>query len=101
MGGKIKATAQFVVVTCYMFLAFVETEFLTSKVTDAIAIIRFVLMILLVATTILTIYTGASYLIRNRKVFIDKPQTEEKVTEEVVVSNEETSNEEIEVEDKE
>ena len=77
MGGKIKATAQFVVVALYMFLAFVETEFLTSNVTNAIAIIRFVLMILLVATTILTIYTGASYLIRNRKVFIDKPKSEE------------------------
>lgn len=87
MGGKIKATAQFVVVTCYMFLAFVETEFLTSKVTDAIAIIRFVLMILLIATTFLTVYSGASYLIRNRKVFIDKPKKEVKNenTEEVVV----------------
>lgn len=79
MGGKIKATAQFVVVSLYMFLAFVETEFLTSKVTDAVAIIRFVLMILLIATTFLTIYSGASYLIRNRKVFIDKPKTEEAI----------------------
>lgn len=82
MGGKIKATAQFIVVTLYMFLAFVETEFLTSKVTDAIAVIRFILMILLIATTILTIYTGASYLIRNRKVFIDTPKAEETKVEE-------------------
>ena len=74
MGGKIKATAQFVVVALYMFLAFVETEFFIDKVSSAIAIIRFVLMILLIATTILTVYSGASYLIRNRKVFIDKPQ---------------------------
>lgn len=79
MGGKIKATAQFVTVACYMFLAFVETEFLTSKVTTAIAIIRFVLMIFLVATTFLTVYSGASYLIRNRKVFVDKTETVSKV----------------------
>lgn len=83
MGGKIKATAQFVVVSLYMFLAFVETEFLTDKVTNAIAIIRFVLMILLVATAILTIYTGASYLIRNRHVFSDKK--EEKAENEVAM----------------
>ena len=83
MGGKIKATAQFVVVSLYMFLAFVETEFLTVKVTNAIAIIRFVLMILLVATTILTVYSGASYLIRNRKVFSDKENEKTEVKESV------------------
>lgn len=103
MGGKIKATAQFVVVTLYMFLAFVETEFLTSKVTDAIAIIRFILMIFLVATTILTIYTGASYLIRNRKVFIDKPKAEEtKVEMQAEVKKVETEeSEEVKEENKE
>ena len=89
MGGKIKATAQFVVVSLYMFLAFVETEFLTSKVTDAIAIIRFVLMILLIATTILTIYSGASYLIRNRNVFKEDTNKKEEIQKEEDMSSQE------------
>jgi len=86
MGGKIKATAQFVVVSLYMFLAFVETTFPTTVKSTAMTVIKFALMILLIATTFLTIYTGASYLIRNRKVFIDKPQAEkgEEATDEEV-----------------
>ena len=36
-------------------------------------------MIFLVATTFLTVYSGASYLIRNRKVFVDKTETVSKV----------------------
>lgn len=83
MGGKIKATAQFVIVSLYMFLAFVKTTFPVAG-TTVIHIIDFVFMILLIATTILTIYTGASYLIRNRKVFSDKPieETNQEIKEE-------------------
>ena len=77
MGGKIKATAQFVVVALYMFLAFVETTF-SIKGSNALQIINFILMILLIATTVLTIYTGASYLIRNRKVFVDNKEEAKK-----------------------
>ncbi len=73
MSGKVKATAQFVVVSAYMILAFVETDILsyTANESTAVAIVRFVLMIFLIATTFLTIYSGAGYLIRNRKVFSD------------------------------
>ena len=76
MGGKIKATAQFVVITLYMFLAFLLKE---NILTDgrALDVINFVMMIFLAATTILTIYSGCSYLIRNRHVFKEE-QAEEK-----------------------
>lgn len=83
MGGKIKATAQYVVTTLYMVLAFIQEEFLPVSALDDkwVAAVRFVLMILLVATTILTIYSGTSYLIRNRHVFKEgeKEEKEEKV----------------------
>ncbi len=74
MGGKVKATAQYVVITLYMVLAFVESDLLmqTSSKPLSISITNFVLMILLIATTFLTIYSGASYIIRNVKVFNDK-----------------------------
>lgn len=88
MGGKIKATAQFIVVSLYMFLAFIETTIApmmtASNVgvyTNAIVIIKFVLMLLLVATAILTLYTGASYLIRNRHVFSENKEDHEIVKE--------------------
>ncbi|MBQ8444158.1 MAG: CDP-diacylglycerol--glycerol-3-phosphate 3-phosphatidyltransferase [Clostridia bacterium] len=79
MGGKIKATAQYVVVTLYMVLAFVQEEFLPTSALDDqwIAIIRFILMILLVGATLLTIYSGASYLIRNRHVFKEEGEKKE------------------------
>ena len=86
MGGKIKATAQYVVTTLYMVLAFIQEEFLpiTSLDDKWVAAVRFVLMILLVATTILTIYSGASYLIRNKHVFKEgaKEETETSIVEE-------------------
>lgn len=71
MGGKIKATVQYIIATLYLAFAFVETDLidLTSTVPTSVAALRFVLMILLIATSILTIYTGASYLIKNRHVF--------------------------------
>jgi len=76
MGGKIKATAQYVVVTLYMVLAFVQEEVLPAVALDDqwIAIVRFILMIMLVGTTLLTVYSGASYLIRNKHVFKESAQ---------------------------
>lgn len=108
MGGKVKATAQFVIITLYMALAFVETEFLDyssvvqSGVPTAIAITRFVLMLCLIGTTFLTIYTGAGYIIRNRKLFKDT-QNENVVKDSVSIveenserENDETINTDIE-----
>jgi len=85
MGGKVKATAQFVVTSLYMFLAFFETTIApmcsAESMNSALPIIRFILMILLIATTFLTVFSGASYLIRNRHVFSDKKEDAEIVKE--------------------
>ena len=80
MGGKIKATAQYVVVTLYMALAFIQTDIIpiAAHVPQWIAIVRFALMILMVGATLLTIYSGASYLIRNRHVFKEDRNKENK-----------------------
>lgn len=73
MGGKVKATIQYVSVSLYMFYAFFITDIYPLIEKEAAekttGIISFILMIILIAATILTIYSGASYLIRNRKVF--------------------------------
>ena len=73
MGGKVKATVQYISVSLYMFYAFFITDIhplLDSDTANKVSgIISFILMIILIAATILTIYSGASYLIRNRKVF--------------------------------
>ncbi|MBQ8908832.1 MAG: CDP-diacylglycerol--glycerol-3-phosphate 3-phosphatidyltransferase [Clostridia bacterium] len=72
-GGKIKATVQYIAVTLYMVFAFIQQQFLPnmdySNAPQWVSIVRFVLMAALVAATLLTIYSGASYLIRNRHVF--------------------------------
>lgn len=88
MGGKIKATLQDIAVTLYMFYAFFLTDIypmiknaeVAKNVTGSI---NFILMILLVAATILTIYSGASYLIKNRHVFKTKKVEESEETEEI------------------
>lgn len=74
-GGKVKATVQDVVVTLYMALAFFVTDIypmidvdLANKITG---IIRFILLIALCLTTLLTIYTGVDYLVKNRFVFME------------------------------
>ena len=72
-GGKIKATCQFVIVSIYMAYSFMLTDLISNPELNfngrVFAVLNFVFMILLVATTLLTIYSGANYLIRNRKVF--------------------------------
>ncbi len=92
MGGKVKATAQYIVITLYMILAFVETDLLASSEHLALSITNFVFMILLIATTFLTIYTGVSYILRNTKVFKDKE------TDSGFVSQSEENKEEVEIE---
>ena len=75
-GGKIKATVQFIVVSFYMFLAFYLTD-IDKLITDrAVAeqvsgSLRFILIIFLVGTALITVYTGASYVIRNRFLFTE------------------------------
>lgn len=94
MGGKIKATAQYVVVSLYMFLAFFEQSIAPALdagvMNKALPIIRFILMILLAFTTFLTIYSGASYLIRNRHVFKEDKE-EEAIAKEIVEEEQENN----------
>lgn len=83
-GGKIKATVQYIAVTLYMAFAFVLKDIIKDRVdvdsNTALTIVRYILMIILIVATLLTIYTGASYLIRNRRVFKSEntPKTTEK-----------------------
>ncbi len=91
-GGKIKAAVQDVVVTVYMALAFFVTDIypminadIAEKITGTI---RFILLIALCITTLITIYTGIDYLVKNRFVFLEdgknfkkKEKTEEKLEE--------------------
>lgn len=119
-GGKIKATVQYISVSLYMFTAFFITDIypLLDKAVaeEATGIIRFILMIILIGATILTIYSGASYLIRNRKVFktdkfdnfvnhdelADKMDVENEIEETNIVTDdkqETTSNKDIQVKD--
>ena len=77
-GGKIKATVQYVSVTLYMAFGFVLTDIIpeiTESNDKALSIVKFILMVILIVATILTIYSGASYLIRNRKVFTSEKGT--------------------------
>ena len=67
MGGKIKATLQYIAVSLYMVYAFVVPYIPQEGL--AFGIINFALMIILAGATFMTIYSGASYLIRNRHVF--------------------------------
>ena len=78
--GKIKATVQYIAVTGYMIFAFVLDDIIsiTAMNETALAVVRFILMILLVVATVLTIYSGTSYLIKNRKVFSSEQNEEKK-----------------------
>ncbi len=78
-GGKIKATVQYISVTLYMFFGFILTDIVPTEISEStdriLSIVRFILMVILIVATLLTIYSGASYLIRNRKVFTSKKGT--------------------------
>lgn len=110
-GGKIKATAQFVIISMYMIFAFILTDIVHLREGDkVVGIIRFILMLLLVATTLLTIYTGVSYLIRNKNVFkseeekpknfIDLNASSEDEIESVVIKNDDKENPADEIDEK-
>ena len=78
-GGKIKATVQYISVTLYMFFGFILTDIVPTEISEStdriLSIVRSILMVILIVATLLTIYSGASYLIRNRKVFTSKKGT--------------------------
>lgn len=72
-GGKYKAAFQDVTICLYMFYAFFRVEIFTlsnSKVMSTVnAVLGIILIVLLVVSTLLTISSGCSYLIKNKMVF--------------------------------
>lgn len=80
MTGKIKATLQFVSIALYMFYAFFLTDItptLSTSTTEKVTgIIGLILMIILACATVLTLYSGAHYLIQNKFVFKSDKKTE-------------------------
>lgn len=85
MTGKIKATLQFISIALYMFYAFFLTDItplLSSATTERVTgIVGLILMIILACATVLTLYSGAHYLIQNKFVFKTENKAENKVEE--------------------
>lgn len=81
--GKIKATLQDIVIALYMVWAFVQCEFYASISANKTLnlIINLVLIALLVVTTILTIVSGLSYIIRYRAVLSEKNLSKTEISE--------------------
>ncbi len=81
--GKIKAALQDVVIALYMIWAFVQCEFYASieGLTTMNTIINLVLLTGLIATTILTIWSGIGYIVKYRVVFEEKQLTKLEVAE--------------------
>ncbi len=81
--GKIKAALQDIVIALYMIWAFVQVEFY-SVIKDLATlnlIINLVLLAMLVATTVLTIWSGVGYIVKYRAVFQEKKLTKLEVAE--------------------
>ena len=105
-GGKIKATVQFIVVTLYMFLAFYLTDLdklitnrgLAEQISGSA---RFILIIALIGTALITVYTGASYVIKNRFVFTEAGDYRKEKKEPVQLADDEVVEEVEESDDKE
>lgn len=74
-GGKIKAAIQDVTISLYMiYAAFVADTniFVNASSNTANAVINIILLVMLTVSTLLTITSGVSYIVRNRSVFSDK-----------------------------
>ncbi len=67
--GKVKAVFQDVTVFLYMVFAFVVAQFYPTIQGVPYTVINIVLLVLLVATTILTIISGLNYIIKNKQIF--------------------------------
>ena len=72
--GKIKAAVQDVTISLYMiYAAFVaHTNLLIGASNTANAVINIILLVLLVTSTLLTITSGIGYLVRNKRVFVER-----------------------------
>ena len=81
--GKIKAALQDIVIALYMLWAFVQCEFTAtiSSLKTVNTIVNLVLLAGLVVTTILTIVSGISYIVKYRAVFQEKQLTKVEIAE--------------------
>lgn len=101
--GKIKATLQYITISLYLiFAGFIQdtTVLFGDNASVARMVINIILLVLLSVTTVLTVYSGLGYIIKNRHVFSTKDEKakmvevkDEKVEvrEEVVKTEEKTS----------
>ncbi len=76
--GKVKAFLQDITIFLYMIYAFMVAEFWTSIAGTANTVISIVLIVLLAATTILTITSGIGYIIKNKHVLKEEAPKQEK-----------------------
>ena len=67
--GKVKAVFQDITVFLYMIFAFMVAQFYLVIEGLAYTIINIVLLTLLVATTLLTVFSGLNYIVKNKQVF--------------------------------
>lgn len=81
--GKVKAALQDIVIALYMIWSFVRVEFYDSIKTlkTLNLIVELVLISLLVATTILTIYSGIFYIVKYRAVLKEEPLKKTEINE--------------------
>lgn len=72
-GGKYKAALQDVTVTLYMFYAFYVTEIYRVHQNYTLSLVFGVILIVMLGlSAVLTVWSGASYLIKNKDVFVEK-----------------------------
>ena len=72
-GGKYKAAFQDVTVTLYMFYAFYVTEIYRLHPNNTLSLVFGVILIVMLGfSTLLTVWSGVSYLIKNKDVFVEK-----------------------------
>ena len=67
--GKVKAVFQDITVFLYMIFAFMVAQFFPVIEGLVYTIISLVLLTLLVATTLLTVFSGLNYIVKNKQVF--------------------------------
>ncbi len=78
--GKIKAALQDVTISLYMFYVAFSTEptlLFTPKGGQANLIVNIILLVLISTSTLLTLYSGVSYIFKNRHVLKDDKKAEE------------------------
>lgn len=75
--GKIKATIQDVTIFLYMIYAFLVSEFWTKIQGTCNTVLCIILIVCLAVSTILTITSGISYIVKNAHVLKENPKKQE------------------------